>query len=128
MRSVTAVRSVVSAAGETSEATALRFTSELHRALQPADGGRREGLRTALAPSGPVGGLDPDVRHDWPRGAAGVTGGLSAPAETGSRVSARGADALGHRFPDGGGAGRARRPRAAGGVPPDSVRDCRGSA
>ena len=40
---------------------------ELHRALQSADGRRREGVRASLASPGPVGGLVADLRDDRPR-------------------------------------------------------------
>ena len=103
----------------------LGFAAELHRAVQPADGRGRKGVRAPVALSRPVGRLVEDLRHDRPAVAAGVADGVPAAAEAWRCLSARGADALGHRLPDGRCAGRARGSRAARRVSSHPLRSCR---
>ena len=80
LRSVAAVRPGVHAAGQTGEAGDPGLASELHRAVQPADRRRREGLRAPLASSRAVGGLVDDLRDDRP----------ARPARLAARVPATG--------------------------------------
>ncbi len=100
------------AAGEAGQAADLGLAAELHRAVRPADGRGREGLRAPVEVPGPVGGLVDDLRHHRPARAARVAAGVSAPARARSRLSGRGADALGRRLPDRRRPGRARGSRA----------------
>jgi hypothetical protein len=125
VRAVAAVRPVVRPAGEAGQAADPGVASELHRALLPADRRRRESVRAVVAAPGALGGLVDDVRDDRAPRAKALADFLSAFALARTRVSARGADALGHRLPDRGRAGRARRSRAAGRLPPGPLRASR---
>ena len=118
---------VVHAAGQTRQAADPGIAAELHRALRAADGRGREGVRTPVASSGSVGRLGDDLRHDRPAGAAALATVVSAAGRARSGVSARSADALGCRFPDGRRAGRARRSRTTRRLPSDSVCQIRDS-
>ena len=80
LRSVAAVRPGVRAAGQAGQAADPGVAPELHRALHPADGRRREGLRAPVALSRPVGRLVDDLRDDRPPRAARVAAGVPAPA------------------------------------------------
>ena len=106
------------------QAADLDLASELHRAVQSADGRRREGLRASLALPRAVGRLvaAPTPRLAGPRSGCRRRRSCGC-SKRGHRLSARSADALGHRLPHGGRAGRARGSRAAGRVSPDPVRD-----
>ena len=104
------------------EAAHLRFAAELHRALRAADRRGRESLRGALAQPRPVRRLGDDVRDDRQAVAAHLTAVVPAPPSPRAGVPARGADAVGYRFPHGGCTSRARRSRTAWRVPPDSIR------
>ena len=121
LRSVTAVRSVLQSAGEARKAGHPGFASELHRSVRAADGGRREGLRGALAPSRAVGGLVDDVCDDRSALAANLAGVIPAAPSTRPRLSARSADTVGRGLQDRGGAGGARGSRATGRVPQNSL-------
>ena len=113
LRSVAAVRPVVRAAREAGEAADLGVAAELHRAVHQADGRGREGVRAPVAISRPVGRLVDDLRDHRPAGAARVADHVPAPARSGAGLSARSADAVGRGLPHRGGAGGARRSRAA---------------
>src|ERR1043166_5844332 len=113
VRSVAPVRCGIRAAREARQTAGVDLASELHRAVRPAHGRRREGIRGAMAASWPVGRLVVDLRDDWPPRAEGVADGVSASAEARSRLSARSADVVGHRLPHRGGASGARGSRSA---------------
>ena len=89
------------------------------------DRGRREGVRAAVEVSRPVGRLVDDLRDDRQARAARVAAGVPAPAAARAGLPGRSADAVGRRLQDRGRAGRARRPRDAGRVPPHPLRACR---
>ena len=74
-----------------------------------------------MASSRSVRGLVLDLRDDRQAVSARFADKFPAAAETGHRVPARSADAVGHRLPDCGGAGRAGGSRAAGRVSSDPV-------
>ena len=100
------------------QAAGFGVAAEFRRALPATDRRRREGVRASVALSRPVGRLVDDLRDDQPPGAARVAGVVPAAVAAGHRVSARGADAMGCRFPHRGRAGGARRSRAARRVSP----------
>ena len=83
LRSVAAVRPVVPAARQAGQAADLGLAAELHRAVRPADGRGREGVRGPVAPPRAVGGLVAHLRHDRQAGAAGVADRVPAPAPRG---------------------------------------------
>ena len=90
LRSVAAVRPVVSAAGQAGEAADLGFAAELHRAVRAADRRRREGVRGALAVPRAVGRLVDDLRDDRPARPAHFAGGVPAAAAQGAwRISSK---------------------------------------
>ena len=94
-----------------------------------ADARRREGVRASVAASGTVGRLESDLRDDRPRRAARLAARVSASCSPrGYAYQLEAPDALGRRFPDGRGAGRARRSRAAGRVPSHPLRRADGGS
>ena len=116
---VAALRPVVHPAGEAGEGPAAGLAPQLRRAVHAADGGGRGGVREALAPRRPVGGLVerlPDHLGDLPGDRA-----ADVPAQPGPRRGLRpgGADPLGRHLPHRRRPGRARGPRAARRLPPD---------
>ena len=78
-----AVRRRVRAAGEARQAPDPGLAPELHRAVRAADGGRREGVREAVAPPRPVGRLVDDLRDHRPPRAALVAALVPAPGQRG---------------------------------------------
>ena len=98
--------------------------AQLHRALQRARGGGREGLRAAVAHARPERRLDPDLHDD--RRLRADHEPARVPAQRGPRrgVHAGRSHVVGRDVPDRGGAGRARGPRLPrrlppGGLPPE---------
>ena len=121
LRSVAAVRSVVRAARQAGQAAGVGVAPELHRALRAPDDRRRKGLRAPVEVPRPLRRLVEDLRHDQPARAARVAAGVPPSGASRPGVPARGAHAVGRRLQDGGRAGRARGPRAAGRVPSHQV-------
>ena len=114
MRSVVAVRSRLSAAGPAAEAAHLDLAAEFHRALRPADQGRRKGVRASVALSRSVRRLVDDLRHHRQAIAARFAGRISSPAQERPRLPTGSPDIVGHRLSNRGRASGARRSRARG--------------
>ena len=121
MRSVVAVRRGLRATGGAGQGAGPDLPPQLHRAVRAAHAGGREGVRGALHPTRAVRGLDP-VLPDHRRQRPGrVPAGLPAQHRPRRGLPGRGTDPVGRDVPDRGGAGRARGPREAGGLPPHRV-------
>ena len=92
---------------------------ELCHALTAED---EKAFEELFKPPRPVGRLDADLRDDRRPRPARRPAGVPAQPRPRRGVRDRGADALGRRLQDRRRAGRARRPRAAGRLPPDRLR------
>ena len=121
LRPDAAVRSRLRSAREAGQASNPDRSSELRGALRRARGGGRAEVRRAVALPRPLRRLGDDVHDDRRALPARVAARVPAQPRARRGVPSRSADALGRRRPHCGRAGRARGPRAGGGVPRDRV-------